>query len=137
MPAATHANSSRPAQAYPCCFATGRRFRLSRNIIRSKDTTIQIGSSGMTGIWRGTGGGARNDSVVVSVDVQNADAVLVAAVGVQVTAVPSVVDPFLNWTVPVGPTPLLFVVTVAVSVTLAPEVMLVKLGVTVVVVVAF
>jgi len=42
---------------------------------------------------------------------------------VHVTAVPSALDPLRNWTVPVGPAPLLFVATFAVSVTLPPELM--------------
>ena len=45
----------------------------------------------------------------------------VPLVGVQV-AEPRLVPPFENWIEPVGPTPLLFVVTYAVSVTLAPGV---------------
>jgi len=48
--------------------------------------------------------------------VQNAAAVVVASrLGVHVTAVPSALDPLRNWTVPVGPAPLLFVATFAVS----------------------
>ena len=78
-----------------------------------------------------------NDRVVVRVAVQNAAAVLVAAFGVHVAAAPSALAPFLNCTVPVGPTPLLFVFTVAVSVMLPPEVMLFTLGTTCVDVVAF
>ena len=69
--------------------------------------------------------------------VQNADAVLVAAVGVQVAATPSALEPFLNCTVPVGPAPLLFVFTVAVSMAVPPDIMLATLDETVVVVVAF
>jgi len=53
--------------------------------------------------------------------VQKAVVVLVPAVGVHVTAVERVLAPFLNCTVPVGPTPWLVVATVAVSVTLPPE----------------
>jgi hypothetical protein len=62
--------------------------------------------------------------------VQNAAAVLVAAVGVHVAAAPSELEPFLNCTVPVGPTPLLFVATVALRITLPPETTLVTLGTT-------
>jgi hypothetical protein len=51
-------------------------------------------------------------------------------VGVQVAALPKLLDPFLNCTVPVGPAPLLVVFTVAVSVTLPPDAILVGLGVT-------
>ena len=63
-----------------------------------------------------------SERVVVKVAVQDAAAVLDAAIGVQFAALPSAVAPFLNCTVPVGPAPLLFVATVAVSVTLVPAV---------------
>jgi len=53
-----------------------------------------------------------------------------------ITAVPKLLDPFLNCTVPVGPAPLLVVFTVAVSVTLPPDTMVEALEVTVVVVVS-
>jgi hypothetical protein len=59
-----------------------------------------------------------------------------AEVGVQVTALPRLLDPFRNCTVPVGPAPLLVVFTVAVKVALPPAAMLAGLAVTVVVVVA-
>ena len=78
-----------------------------------------------------------NDKVVVRVAVQNAAAVLVAAVGVQVAATPSAPEPFLNCTVPVGAVPLLCVDTTAVSVTVPPDLILGRLAVTAVVVVAF
>ena len=78
-----------------------------------------------------------NDKVVVRVAVKNAAALVVAAVGVQVAATPRAPEPFLNCTVPVGPAPLLFVVTFAVRVTLPPDITLDTLGVTVVVVAAF
>ena len=68
--------------------------------------------------------------VVLSVAVQDAAIVLVAAVGVHVTGLPIAVEPFLNCTVPVGPAPLLVVVTLAVSVTLPPEMIVEGLGVT-------
>jgi hypothetical protein len=69
--------------------------------------------------------------VVISVAVQVPGVVLVPAVGVHVAAVPSAVVPFMNWTVPVGPAALLLVpVTLAVSVTLPPELMLIALAVT-------
>ena len=69
---------------------------------------------------------------------QNALPVLEAVpdVGAQVTALPKLPEPLRNCTVPVGPAPLLEVVTVAVNVTLPPAAMLDGLGVTVVVVVA-
>jgi hypothetical protein len=75
---------------------------------------------------------------VVSVAVHEAFPVVeaVADVGAQVTALPKLLDPFVNCTVPVGPAPLLVVFTVAVSVTLPPDAILAGLGVTVVVVVA-
>lgn len=78
------------------------------------------------------------DSAVVSVAVQNAAPVVEAVpdVGEQVIALPRLLDPFLNCTVPVGPAPLLVVFTFAVSVTLPPDATLVGLGVTTVVVAA-
>jgi len=106
-------------------------------MIRSKNGKIQIGLDGMRGIRRGKDGGDRKESVVVRVAVQNAAAVLDAAVGVHVAAAESALDPFLNCTVPVGPAPLLIVATVAVSVMLPPEVMLVTFGTTWVAVAAF
>jgi hypothetical protein len=73
--------------------------------------------------------------VVISVAVQVPGVVLVPAVGVQVAGVPRAVVPFMKVTVPVGPAALLLVpVTFAVSVTLPPELMLVALDVTTVVV---
>jgi len=70
--------------------------------------------------------------------VQNAAPVLDAIpdVGEQAIALPRLLDPFLNCTVPVGPAPLLAEFTVAVSVTLPPDTTLVGLGVTTVVVAA-
>ena len=61
---------------------------------------------------------------------QNAGDELVLAVGTQFVALPRLVDPFLNCTVPVGPAPLLVVMTVAVSVMLPPEVIEDGLGTT-------
>src|SRR5690349_18867056 len=88
----------------------------------------------MSGTRGGAGGGDRNARVVVKVAVQNAVAVAVPAVGVHVTAAESGVVPLLNSTVPVGPAPWLVVATVAVRVTLPPELMLVAELTTVVVV---
>ena len=90
----------------------------------------------MPGICLGIAGGAKKDRVVVSVAVQDAEVVVVASVGVQVTGPESVLDPLLNCTVPVGPAPLLLVATFAVRVMLPPDTMLVMLGTTWVVVVA-
>ncbi len=84
----------------------------------------------------GPEGGAKSAKVVERVAVQKAGVVLEAAVGVQTAALPSAFPPFLNCTVPVGPTPLLMVETVAVKVTLPPEAMLVGLATTAVVVAA-
>ncbi len=82
--------------------------------------------------------GGNADRAVVSVAVQDADVVLVAPVDLHVAAaVPRFAPPFRNCTVPLGPTAeLLFVLTVAVSVTVAPGATLVTLEVTAVVVVA-
>jgi hypothetical protein len=80
-------------------------------------------------------GGAACDSFVINVVVHVPGVVLVPAVGVQLTAAPSGVVPFMNCTVPVTPGVLFPVpVTVAVKVTLPPEATLVALGITVVVV---
>jgi hypothetical protein len=94
------------------------------------------GSTGTCGRVRGLARGTNSDSEVVSVALHNAVVVLVPAVGVHITALPKLLDPFLNCTVPVGPAPLLVVFTVAVSVTLPPDAMVVALEVTVVVVVS-
>lgn len=107
---------------------------LSRNTIKTKKAKIQTGLAGTRGLRRGTDGGARNESVVVSVAVQNAVAALVPAVGTHVVATESALLPFMNWTVPVGPAPWLVVDTVAVSITLPPEAILVTEAVRVVVV---
>jgi hypothetical protein len=81
--------------------------------------------------------GGREESIVVSVAVQEALVALEAPAGVHVTAAPRFAPPFRNCTVPVGPcAELLFVFTVALSVTLPPAVMLLGLGTTVVDVVA-
>lgn len=134
MPAAMPANSSRLAHAYPNRFAAGTRFRLSRKIISSKHAAIHINPTGRVGMWRGAGGGARNESVVLSVAVQDAVVEAVPFVVVHVAAVPSAADPFMNCTVPVGPAPWLVVATVAVNIMLPPEAIEVALAVTVVVV---
>ncbi len=66
---------------------------------------------------------------------QDAAADAEAAAGVQVP-VPNIAVPLVNVTDPVGPFPLLCVEITAVSVTLAPEVIVVRLLVTAVVVAA-
>ena len=59
--------------------------------------------------------------VIVSVPVDNIDVVMLATPLVSV-AVPSDVEPFMNWTVPVGvPEPGLIGTTVAVSITGCPK----------------
>jgi hypothetical protein len=98
--------------------------------------TIHTGLVGIRSRGCGRLRGTNCESAVVSVAVQDAAAEADAAVGVQVAAAPKLLAPFLNCTVPLGPAPLLLVLTVAVSVTLPPGAMLVGLGVTVVVVVA-
>jgi hypothetical protein len=79
------------------------------------------------------------DSVVVSVALQEAPtATDTAPAGVHVTALPSAVVPFINCTVPLGPTLLLLPDEIfAVRVTLPPDATLVRLDVTALVVVAF
>src|SRR5260370_11680155 len=121
MPATANAKSSRPTQAYPRRLAAGRRFRLNRYTISRVHATIQIGSMRKGGNWCGTPGGVRNDSATVRVAVQKAVAVLVPAVGVHVTAAERLLAPFLNWTVPVGPTPWLVVATLGFTVPRPPE----------------
>lgn len=80
------------------------------------------------------------ESVVVSVAVSEAELFKLPAVGARVTVPLIGVVPFKNCTgvarAPPGATPLLSVDTVAVSVTLPPDTMLVELAVTVVVVTA-
>jgi|SRR6266849_4327629 len=142
IPAANHANSSSPAAAYP----SRVHFRCSRAAccarIKNKIASPAAIHKGVTQI-RGPGCGliigTNCDSAVVSVAVQNAVPVLEAIpdLGVHVAAVPRLLDPFLNCTIPVGPAPLLLVEIVAVSVTLAPEVIVVTLEVTAAVVAAF
>ncbi len=90
--------------------------------------TIQVGIAGKFGTWRGAGGGARSDSVVISVALQ--EVVLVPAA--HEIGAPSAADPFMNCTVPVGG--VVVPVTVAVSVTFPPEEIDVGLAVSAVVV---
>jgi hypothetical protein len=126
-----------PAQAYPSRLTTGEarsRDTLSRIAASRSPATIHIGAKGKRGSRFGSLGGVRSDSVVMSVAVHVPGAVLVPAVAVQVAGVPSAVVPLMNVTVPVGPAALFVPVTFAVSVTLPPELMLVPLEVTTVVV---
>jgi hypothetical protein len=86
----------------------------------------------MFGMRFGGDGGARNASVVIKVALQVG--IAAPATAVHVAAAPSAVVPFMNCTVPVGLAPAPVPETVAVSVTLPPELMLVAELVTVVVV---
>jgi len=79
-------------------------------------------------------GGAKNDKVVMSVALQVGD--VAPETAEHVCAVPSAVLPFMNCTVPVGLAPVPVPTTVAVSVTLPPEEMVVAELVTVDVVVS-
>jgi hypothetical protein len=98
------------------------RARTTNGVLRGRESMIPGGSA---------------ESVVVSFAVQEAPAELVAPAGVHVAVAPKFAPPFKNCTVPVGPTAeLLLVLTVAVSVTLPPEVIDPMLEVTAVVVVA-
>lgn len=124
MPATALPRISRPAKAYPRRLASGRRFNLNRYAIASAPKRIQTGCVPKGGIWGGAAGGVRNDRVGLRVAVQKAVAPPAPAVGVQVAGARSVLVPFMNCTVPVGPAPLLVVVTLAVSVTVPPEVIL-------------
>src|SRR5216683_5032642 len=142
IPAVTHANSNSPAAAYP----NRAHFRCSRAAccarIKNKiasPAAIHNGTIQSLGPGCGLAIGTNCDSAVVSVAVQNAFPVVEAIpdVGVHVAAVPRLLAPFLNCTVPVGPAPLLLVEIVAVSVTLPPAVIVVTLDVTAAVVAAF
>ena len=79
------------------------RLRVAEVLVKERSTsTKRTIAMGMTGwCWKlgkrvGAAGGTMKDRVVVRVAVQDAAAVLVAAVGTQVAAAPSVFDPFLN-----------------------------------------
>jgi len=114
IPAATQANRTRPAAAYPIRLPIDKRRCIARSTISSTET-MPSGSAGTCGRVRGFARGINCDSAVVSVAVHNAVVVLVPAVGVHATALERLLDPFLNCTVPVGPTPLLVVFTMAVN----------------------
>ena len=86
----------------------------------------------MPGMRFGGEGGTRNASVVVRVALQVGVAAPLTAV--HVAGVPSVALPFMNCTVPVGLAPVPDAETVAVSVTLLPDLMVVAELVTAVVV---
>ena len=125
-PATTHANSSKPAATYPARLLIDMRRCEARNAIKSNDR-MPSGNKGTCGGVRGrVNGGTNCESAVVNVAVQNAFPEL-DAVAVQVAAVPKLLEPFLNCTVPVGPAPLLVVEIVAISVTLPPATILVTL----------
>jgi hypothetical protein len=96
------------------------------------------GSAGTFGLRRGLARGINSESAVVSVALQEAFVGPVAPAGVQVIALPSAVEPFINCTVPLGPTLLLLLdEMLAVSVTLPPDATVARLDVTALVVVAF
>ena len=81
--------------------------------------------------------GGNAESAVCSVAVQDAPLLLVAFAALQVIAAPKLAPPFKNCTVPVGPcVELLFDETIAVSVTVPPDAMMVALEFAAVVVVA-
>jgi hypothetical protein len=87
----------------------------------------------MVGIRFGGDGGVRNARVVIRVALQVGVAAPLTAV--HVAGAPSAAVPFINCTVPVGLAPVPVAETVAVNVTLPPDLMLVAELVTVVVVV--
>src|SRR5215467_1674163 len=114
------------------------RFAASRklNIADIAASTVTI-TSGMLYGRRGStkNPGGNRESAVVIWAVQSAptgvEPLRLAPVGVQVTAAPRFVLPFLNCTVPVGPwTELLCEFTVAVSVTFPPDATLLRFDVT-------
>src|SRR5258708_601649 len=135
IPAATQANRTRPAAAYPIRLPIDKRRCIARSTISSTET-MPSGSAGTCGRVRGFARGINCDSAVVTVAVHTVVVVLVPAVGVHATALERLLDPFLNCTVPVGPTPLLVVFTMAVNVTRPPHAILVALQGTVVVAVS-
>jgi len=133
----THANSNNVAAAYPRRLSIERRRCRARNASNSVES-MPSGSSGISGRTRGFATGINSESAVVSVALQEAPIGPTAPADAHVTALPSAVDPFMNCTVPLGPALLLLLdETVAVRVTLPPDVMLVRLEVTADVVVAF
>jgi hypothetical protein len=86
-------------------------------------------ANGVLGGPTGMNSGGKEESVVVSLAVQDAPAELEAPAGVQVAAAPRFDPPTRNCTVPEGPsTELLLELTVAVKVRLPPDVMLLVLG---------
>jgi len=128
------------APAYAYCL------RLAASIIESINAIIASAVASHASKTNGVPGGrismmpgGNAEIAVFSVAVQDAFALVATLnpVGVQVAAVPRLAPPLRNCTVPVGPVAeLLFVLTVAVSVTLPPDATLVTLEVTAVVVVA-
>ena len=105
---------------------------------------MQVTSESVSGAAGGTLGarfagvkkpGGTFERAVESVALQVPCVVAVPAVAVQVAGEPRAWVPFMNWTEPVTPGPLLVEpVTVALRVTMAPEVTVVELEVTAVVV---
>src|SRR6266403_2721873 len=136
-PAQMHANSSNVAAALPSRLPADSRPRRARNANNSVEN-MPSGSNGTLGRTRGFAKGINSDSAVVSVALQEAPMGPTAPADAHVIALPSAVDPFMNCTVPLGPALLLLLdETVAVRVTLPPDVMLVRLEATADVVVAF
>ena len=110
------------------CPVAGRsRSSRARPAGNSKRTTRIVG------IRFGPDGGARKAKVVISVALHVGE--VAPDTAAQVCAIPSGVDPFMNCTVPVGLAAAPAPTTVAVSVTLPPDEMLVDELVTVVMVV--
>lgn len=99
-----------------------KRASRNRSIPKTKGQTGYLDF----GVRQGLAGELGSEEmVVVSVAVSEAFvfAVIEPAVGVYVTVPESGVDPFINVTVPVGAAPTLAEATVAVRVTVAPDVM--------------
>src|SRR5580698_10179084 len=114
-----------------------QRMLTINNIAKMPVMTASGPAGGIFGV-RGDGvkkPGGRFERAGESDAVQVAAVVEVPAFGVQVTAEPSAVVPLMNWTVPVMPTPLLVeLVTVALSMSVAPELIVLEAAVTAVVV---
>src|ERR1700738_2578281 len=102
IPAATQANRTRPAAAYPIRLPIEKRRCIARSRISSTETMPNC-SLGNCGRVRGWARGINSDNAVVNVAVQEAIPVVAPDAGVQVAAAPKLLEPFLNCTVPVGP----------------------------------
>src|SRR5258708_23539960 len=105
IPAATQANRTKPAAAYPIRLPIDKRRCIAKNATSSTETMPPTGSVGSCGRARGCARGINSDRAVVNVAVQEASPVAAPDVGVQGAAAPKLFDPFFNFRVPVAPMP--------------------------------